>query len=94
LDAGKISNNIDFLSLLSGKNLNPKDFNIIAALQLLALCVNLLTTNVFAALQLNFSGRAALIFVEILIICQTKPQRGDNIKIIRKDNAFDLSNIF
>ena len=40
--------------------------NIIAALQL-CLDTNHMTTNIFAAMQLKASGRAALIFVEKII---------------------------
>jgi hypothetical protein len=67
-------------TLLSGENLSLKDFNINVALQLLVLYVNLLTTKIFAALQLSPSGRAAVIFVEIMAKQHTKHQRGDNIK--------------
>jgi hypothetical protein len=63
-------------------------------LQLWVFYFNLLTTNVFAALQLFLSGRAAKIFVGTIVNHQTKPQRGDNFKKVSQVNAFITSNSF
>jgi len=61
----------------------------IAALQLPCDHLNLLTSNIFAALQLNCSGRAALIFVENWVNRKIQPQRGGIIKQISIYKAFN-----